>query len=38
MKKTITIVLALFTVAALAGCVSYGKGKGKAPVIVETNG
>ncbi|MGI9401308.1 MAG: ABC transporter [Rhizobiaceae bacterium] len=36
MKRMIVIVVALFSVAALAGCASYGKGK--APEIVETNG
>ncbi len=38
MNKLIVVLLALVSVAVVSGCTTMGKGKGKAPVVVETNG
>ncbi len=38
MKKIAVVMLAIVSVAVVSGCTTMGKGKGKAPAVVETNG
>ena len=38
MKKIAVILVTLVSVTAISGCTMMGKGKGKAPEVVETNG
>ncbi len=38
MKKIAVILVAIVSVTAVSGCTMMGKGKGKAPEVVETNG